>query len=152
LSQIENYALTVAADERFDKGTTKWVFVLVGNDLDAFAEAKCDQDGRPFGLIVQKPHVEVWVKKWATIISECKWRHEFYRDTLDLEVQAGDAAAYLQKKHAQYIPSLSKADSSDFDDRAEIKSRPRTKARPTKQVDANTGRSQRRTSTTGKRR
>lgn len=104
LSQIERYALTVAGDERFDKGTTKWIFVLVGDDLNKFAEEKCTQDNRPFGLIVQKPHVEVWVRKWATILQECKWRHEFYRDKLDLEVQTSDASAYLQKKHAQYVP------------------------------------------------
>jgi Histidine kinase-, DNA gyrase B-, and HSP90-like ATPase len=106
LSQIENYALTVAADERFDKTITKWMFVLVGDDLDTFAREKCDQENRPFGLIVQKPHVEVWVKRWATIIQECKWRHEFYRDKLELEVQSTDATEYLAKKYAQYLPSL----------------------------------------------
>ena len=109
LSQIENYALTVAADERFDKANTKWTFVLLGDDLTSFAQEKCEQENRPFGLILQKPHVEVWVKKWATIIQECKWRHEFYREKLDLEVQGSDATAYLEKKHAQYIPSLTKA-------------------------------------------
>jgi hypothetical protein len=114
LSQIENYALTVAADERFDKGNTKWTFVLLGNDLTSFAQEKCDQEGRPFGLIVQKPHVEVWVKKWATIIQDCKWRHEFYRERLDLEVQGSDATAYLEKKHAQYVPSLAKAVEGDL--------------------------------------
>jgi hypothetical protein len=112
LSQIENYALTVAADERFDKANTKWTFVLLGDDLTKFAQEKCEQENRPFGLILQKPHVEVWVKKWATIIQECKWRHEFYREKLDLEVQASDATAYLEKKHAQYVPSLTKTDAA----------------------------------------
>jgi hypothetical protein len=112
LSQIENYALTVAADERFDKANTKWTFVLLGDDLTPFALEKCEQENRPFGLILQKPHVEVWVKKWATIIQECKWRHEFYRKELDLEIQGSDATAYLEKKHAQYIPSVTKVSSA----------------------------------------
>jgi hypothetical protein len=86
LSQIENYALTVAADERFDKANTKWTFVLLGDDLTTFAKEKCEQNNRPFGLIVQKPNVEVWVKKWAEITQDCKWRHEFYREKLELEV------------------------------------------------------------------
>jgi hypothetical protein len=115
LSQIENYALTVAADERFDKANTKWTFVLLGDDLTTFAQEKCEQENRPFGLILQKPHVEVWVKKWATIIQECKWRHEFYREKLDLEIQGSDATAYLEKKHAQYIPNLTKAVGVDAD-------------------------------------
>jgi hypothetical protein len=115
LGQIENYALTVAADERFDKANTKWTFVLLGDDLTTFAKEKCEQDNRPFGLILQKPNVEVWVKKWATILQECKWRHEFYREKLELEVQASDATAYLEKKHAQYVPSLAKAASPGTD-------------------------------------
>jgi hypothetical protein len=48
------------------------------------------------------------VKKWASIIQECKWRHEFYRNELDLQVQAGDAVKYLERKHAQYLPKLAK--------------------------------------------
>jgi hypothetical protein len=59
VSQVEKYAYAVAQDPRFDKGNTKWTFVLVGDDLDAFTASKCAQEGRPFGLIDQKPHLEV---------------------------------------------------------------------------------------------
>ena len=41
IGQIENYAFTVADDERFDKLKTKWNFILVGNDLNQFADRKC---------------------------------------------------------------------------------------------------------------
>lgn len=108
LSQVEKYAYAVSEDPRFEKGSTKWTFVLVGDDFDPFVAAKCQQEGRPFGLVDQKPHLEVWVKKWATIIQECKWRHEFYRNELDVQVQAGDAAKYLERKHAQYLPKVAK--------------------------------------------
>lgn len=108
ISQIEKYAYAIAEDPRFDKGNTKWTFVLIGDDLAPFAKSRCEQHDRPFGLIDQKPNLDIWVKKWATIIQDCKWRHEFYRSELDLEVQTDDAAMYLERKYAQYMPRVAK--------------------------------------------
>ena len=38
LTQIKKYAYTVADDERFSKTQVEWDFVVVSNELDAFAE------------------------------------------------------------------------------------------------------------------
>lgn len=51
LGQIENYAFSVADDERFDKSHTKWTFILVGNELAPFADRKCREHGRQYGHI-----------------------------------------------------------------------------------------------------
>ncbi len=99
LSQIENYAMTVAEDERFDKSQTRWTFVLVGNELSPFAERRCRQQGRQWGNIYtsEDNSVNVWVKKWSTFLQEAKWRYEFFRKKLEIAVTTSDGLQYLQR-------------------------------------------------------
>ena len=109
LSQIENYAFSVADDERFDKVRTKWTFMLVGNDLDSFADRKCREQGRDFGHIHSSDDgaVNIHVKKWSTIIAEAKWRYQFFRDRLELEVTTADGLRYLRDRHRDRLPEQS---------------------------------------------
>ncbi len=104
LSQIKKYAYTIADDPRFDKAQTKWTFVLLGDDLNEFAEQECEQQNRQYGHIVAKPNVDVFVQKWATVIQDCKWRHEFYRNALELEIKGSDGEEFLRKKYSEYLP------------------------------------------------
>lgn len=107
ISQIENYAFTVADDERFDKSRTRWTFLLVGNDLTSFGENKCKVQGREFGHIHASDDgaVNIYVRRWSSIISQAKWRYQFFRDKLELQVTTEDGLQYLRKKYAKYIPS-----------------------------------------------
>jgi hypothetical protein len=105
ISQIRNYAHTVQDDARFDKGKTRWTFVLVVNELDKLGEAECrPQSGRKYGHIGAFDNLDIYVMKWSSIIQDCEWRHEFYRKELDLEVQEEDARQYVEKKYAEYLP------------------------------------------------
>src|SRR5262249_39742390 len=72
ITQIENYAFSVADDERFDKETTRWTFLLIGNDLDKFATKKCEVQGKEFGHVHESNDgsVNIHVKKWATLIEQ----------------------------------------------------------------------------------
>lgn len=115
LGQIENYAFSVSDDERFDKDRTKWTFVLVGNELSTFAERKCREHGRQFGHIHSSDDgaVNIYVKKWSTIIAEAKWRYKFFKDKLELEVTTADGLQYLRKKHSDRIPDAAIAASKE---------------------------------------
>lgn len=106
LGQIENYAFSVADDERFDKGCTTWTFVLVGNELAPFAEQKCRQKDRQIGHISasEDGSVNVFVKKWSTIITEAKWRYQFFKEKLEIEVGTADGLKYLRRKHSERLP------------------------------------------------
>ena len=105
IAQIRKYAYTVSEDPRFDKGRTRWTFMLVVNELNKLGEAECQpQNGRQYGHIVAHDHLNVYVLKWSSVIQDCEWRHEFYRKELDLEVQEADAREYVEKKYAQYLP------------------------------------------------
>jgi hypothetical protein len=45
--QIEKYALQIAEDIRFDKGKTKWIFKLIGNDYDSYVRGRINQAKSP---------------------------------------------------------------------------------------------------------
>lgn len=106
MMQIENYAFSVAHDERFDKERTKWTFMLLGNELSPFAEQKCREQGRKYGHIYASEDgaVNIFVKKWSTVISEAKWRYGFFKEKLELEVTDSDGLQYLRNKHSKRMP------------------------------------------------
>ena len=106
LGQIENYAFSIADDERFDRGQTSWTFVLIGNELAPFAEHKCRVQGQDFGHIHESDDgsVNIYVKRWSTVIDEAKWRYQFFREKLELEVTTADGVQYLRTKHNQRLP------------------------------------------------
>jgi len=113
LGQIENYAFSVTDDERFDKGRTKWTFILVGNELAPFADRKCREHGRQYGHIHASDDgaVNIYVKKWSTIIAEAKWRYKFFKDKLELEVGTADGLRYLRQRHRDRLPGDVNCDS-----------------------------------------
>ncbi|MGD9127888.1 MAG: ATP-binding protein, partial [Planctomycetia bacterium] len=110
-TQINKYAFAVADDERFDKSHTKWTFVLIGNDLDAYVDGLCRVKDREYGHVHSSDDgsVNVYVKKWSVILEEVKWRYEFFRKKLELEVSADDGLHYLREKHNDRLPERSSA-------------------------------------------
>lgn len=107
LGQIENYAISVAEDERFDKDRTRWTFLLLGNELSPFAERKCRQQGREPGHIFASDDgvINIHVKKWSSVIDEAKWRYQFFKEKLELEVTNADGLTYLRAKHSERLPN-----------------------------------------------
>ncbi|MEX1028358.1 MAG: ATP-binding protein [Candidatus Paceibacterota bacterium] len=106
LAQIENYAFSVMEDERFDKAQTRWTFILIGNELSSHADLKCRVRGKKYGHIHESDDgsLNIYVKKWSTIIAEAKWRYKFFKEKLELEVGTADGIRYLRNKHAEKVP------------------------------------------------
>jgi hypothetical protein len=106
LTQIKKYAFAVAEDERFDKNKTRWKFILLGNDLDKYAESECDVNGKEYGHIYESrtKMVNVHVMKWSTVIDQAKWRYEFLRKELEARITIDDGLAYLRQKYSEYLP------------------------------------------------
>ena len=104
--QIEDYAFSVADDERFDKDRTSWTFMLRGNELSTYAKHKCREHGRKHGHIYasEDGSINIFVKKWSTVILEAKWRYGFFKEKLELEVTDSDGLQYLRSKHPSRIP------------------------------------------------
>jgi len=105
IAQIERYAFSVAADERFDKERTKWKFLIISTDLDDYADQRCRQDNREFGHIYARGNVNIFVCRWSSLIQECKWRYQVYKDALRPEVTAKDSLQYLKERHGRHLPA-----------------------------------------------
>ena len=106
ISQIENYAFTVLADERFDKLQTRWTFILIGNDFLPFAEQKAKVQNKEHGHIYASEDgmMNIFIKKWSSIIDQAKWRYNFFREKLELQVSSADGLEHLKCKYPQYLP------------------------------------------------
>ena len=106
ISQIENYAFTVSEDERFDKHHTRWTFILIGNDFLPFAEQRARVQNREHGHIhaSEDGMTNIFIKKWSSIIDQAKWRYNFFREKLELQVSSADGLDLLKCKYPQYLP------------------------------------------------
>lgn len=106
IGQIEKYAFSVGGDERFDRTRTRWTFILLGNEFDSFVDQRCRAYGRHYGHIHASDDgaINIFVKRWSTVISEAKWRYHFFKDKLEMEVTTADGLRYLQSRHGTRLP------------------------------------------------
>src|ERR1041385_7210043 len=117
LTQVEEYALAVANDERFKDTNTRWFFWAVSNEVTENARHKARQRERKRGVVFQSEdgRIEVWVKTWGQIIEECRARLELVQRSLKYVADEESALEYLHDIHRKYLPgpalakSLSKA-------------------------------------------
>ena len=114
LGQISDYAYAISNNDRFDKDKTRWDFVLLGTKLDDFARAKANPHDRAPGHYDTSPDgkVNIYVKPWASVIQEARWRYEFYKEKMQLETfengengEQDGGLTYLQKKYSALLPS-----------------------------------------------
>lgn len=108
LSQVENYAIAVANDERFRQVPARWTFMAVSTDFDEFAKRKANQANRPSGMSYDDSDlkVTVWAKSWAEIINDARARLRFINQHLSYEANRESATAYLKRTHSKFIPSV----------------------------------------------
>jgi len=108
IMQVENYAYTIADDERFRHLNTRWSFWVISNDIDAFAEKKTRQKDKPRGQITQTEDgkIEVWVKTWSEIIAECKARLSFVQEHLQTNVSKEASLKYLKETYDKYLTGI----------------------------------------------
>lgn len=98
ITQIEKYALSIAADERFRNINTRWSFWIVSDDIskDKYAQHRILDDS---GRISSKDGMDIFVKTWSQIIEENKARLQFFQERLEHKVDNGDALKHLQAKY-----------------------------------------------------
>jgi len=108
ITQVEQYAFTIAKDERFRHLKTRWSFWVISNDLDEYANQKTRQKNMPRGMVHQNEEgtIEVWVKSWAELLSESVGRMRFVQEHLQANVDKDHALSYLRKTYDKYLSSL----------------------------------------------
>lgn len=108
ITQIEKYAYTIAADERFRHLHTRWSFWVISNDLEPFAEMRTRQKDKPKGQIFQSGdgRVEVWAKSWSEIIEACKARMKFVQEHLKANVDRESSLKHLKQTYAKVLTGV----------------------------------------------
>lgn len=108
LDQIEDYAMTVAENPLFDKSTTKWRFILLGQDFDDYVVRRLSNRTQGDGNLYNSEDgsIAISVLKWSTIIQDNKFKYEFLRKKLNYELSNDPnfAMDYLLTKHAELFP------------------------------------------------
>lgn len=104
LVQIEEYALSVANDERFRGVDASWNFWVISDDYDQNYVAHRIKS--PDGLIDSKDNIKIGVKTWGQLLEENKARMQFFQERLEHQVDQGRALASLQKKYGEFLEGV----------------------------------------------
>lgn len=95
VTQIEDYALTVADDPRFNTSSVRWLFVLVAETFDAVVRKRLEQPQFGPNIVYDAGGVTVKVLKWADLFEQNRQRLHFFKDLLAVvptESESIDAA------------------------------------------------------------
>ena len=103
VSQIEKYAFSVAADERFKGVGVQWIFWVISDNYGEFAKQRIQDES---GLIHRNGSISIYVKTWAQVIDENRARLQFFQERLEFQADKGESLKYLQERHAKYIEGV----------------------------------------------
>ncbi len=103
ISQIEGYAASVIADERFRNVDVQWEFWAISDDLGPHGKFRVGDKG---GEIMRQGNVAVFLKTWAQVIDENRARLQFYQEKLEYQADKGTALKHLQEHYAKYLEGV----------------------------------------------
>ncbi|WP_423596024.1 ATP-binding protein [Roseateles sp. MS654] len=105
ISQIEGYAASVTADERFRNVDVKWVFWVISDDLGPVGRFKIGENTST-GLIHKTANVSIHIKTWAQVLDDNRARMQFFRERLEFQADKGAALKHLQERYASYLDGI----------------------------------------------
>lgn len=104
VTQIEDYAISVAADERFrTTNGVKWSFWVLSDDVDDYAAYRMNGER---GIISSKKNITVGIRTWGQIIEENKARLQFFQQKLEHQVDDETALGHLQETYKQFLTGV----------------------------------------------
>lgn len=121
LTQVKEYALAVAKDERFRAVSAKWDFWILTNEYDELVGAEASQANRPAGLVMDNDELRlrVWVKTWGQVLEENRARLRFVEERLGYQPDYEDALQGLKLRYAElFANQLGDPGTGDSSDQA----------------------------------
>ena len=108
LMQIEGYALAVEEDPRFNRvDGLRWHFWIISDEYDKAVQARIRNGPDPQRRLIQKgERVMVGVKTWGEVLEENNARLQFVKEKLEHRVDDGQALAYLQERHREFLEGV----------------------------------------------
>lgn len=108
LMQIEGYALAVEEDPRFNRvDGLHWHFWIISDEYNKEVAARIKNGPDPQRRLIQKgARVSVGVKTWGEVLEENNARLQFVKEKLEHRVDDGQALAYLQERHREFLDGV----------------------------------------------
>ena len=103
VTQLEEYALSVMADERFRGVNTTWVFWAISDDYGDYAKHRMINANRQ---IHERDNVSISVKTWAQVIGDNRARLQFFQEHLEYEADKGASLQHLQEHYAKFLKGV----------------------------------------------
>ena len=106
IAQIEDYAKAVVTTPFADTDRTRWVFILVSDDLDEHADDRAHQQGLP-AYTIQRPvdgRYEIRVMKWSQLMRAARARHEHLQKWLDYAATRDKVLKLAEDTYADFLP------------------------------------------------
>lgn len=114
ISQIEGYAASVSADERFGNVDVKWVFWVISDEIGPVGKFRIGENTTT-GLIHKSANVSIYAKTWAQVLDDNRARMQFFQERLEFKVDKGEALKHLQQRYASYLEGVLDADDAADD-------------------------------------
>lgn len=108
LMQIEGYALAVEEDARFNRlDGLRWHFWVISDEYNKEVQARIRNGPDPQRRLIQRgERVMVGVKTWGEVLEENNARLQFVKEKLEHRVDDGQALAYLQERHREFLEGI----------------------------------------------
>jgi hypothetical protein len=103
ITQVEEYAFSVMADERFRNVRTTWQFWVVSDDFGEYARGRITDES---GAILTKDRFSIFVKTWAQVIEENRIRLQFFQERLEYQADKGASLKHLQEHYAKFLEGV----------------------------------------------
>jgi hypothetical protein len=115
LTQIKVYALSVSRDPRYHRVSgVRWHFWLVSDEYDDFVKSEIDSGPDPDRRLVNRgPNFSVGVKTWGEILDENNARLQFVKLALEHSADDGQALAFLEERHREFLEGVIVEDEVD---------------------------------------
>lgn len=121
LMQIKDYANSVTRDARFHRVSgVRWHFWLISDEYDDYVQAEIESGPDPERRLVNKSaRVTIGVKTWGEILEENFARLQFVKQALEHNVDDGQALAFLEERHREFLEGVVIHDDRDEQTEAE---------------------------------
>jgi len=108
LTQIKDYALSVARDARFHRvDGVRWHFWLISDEYDDFVQSEIETGPDPRRRLVNRgPNYSIGIKTWGEIIDENNSRLQFVNEKLEHHADEDQALAFLAERHREFLEGV----------------------------------------------
>jgi Histidine kinase-, DNA gyrase B-, and HSP90-like ATPase len=108
LTQIKDYALSVSRDPRFHRvDGVRWHFWLVSDEYDEFVASEIESGPDPLRRLINRgANFSIGIKTWGEILDENNARLQFVKEKLEHRADEGQALAFLQERHREFLEGV----------------------------------------------